>query len=374
MTVHVLTRAVVLEAPNLQKYKKTALEGGCIFNPDRKRFQGKLCADDEIVIRIAAALKDHGFLCGRFACVSYALHSRAGCKKQSWHTDYDCDTVSALSIKPLSSVLALQNDTLLCFKDQTIVLQMGDMCVFSGDEVHAGAAYATENTRIFMYIPTAAIETPVNLTYPFRQKSQSSSNKRTFVLSSRKTPIWTRSMSQRTHLTSYQGAIAPIAHATSAALIPSTELTPALPTPVAVATPTPVAVATPTPVAVASPTPVAVASPTPVAVALPTPVAVASPTPVAVATPTPVAIASPTPVAVASPTPAAVATPTPAAPASPTPAAPASPTPAAPASPTPAAPASPTPAAPASPTPVAVATPTPAAPASPTPAAPASPV
>jgi hypothetical protein len=317
MTVHVFTQAVVLESPNIEEYKKLALQGGCIFNPDRKRFQGKLCADDNIVIKIIAALKDNNLLCGRFACDSFALHSQAGCKKQPWHTDYDCDAVKASSIKPLSAVLALQNDTLLCFKDQTIELQTGDMCVFSGDEVHAGAAYATENTRIFMYISTALIETPVNLTYPFKQKLQNNSKKRASVHSSRVTPIVTRSISQRTHSTSYEGINTLIAPATTAALVPSTPLTPALPTPVAVESPTHVAIKPSTHVAVESPTHVAVKSPTQVAVATPTPLAVSSPTTVVVDSPTPLAVDSPATVAVELPTLVVTALPASEAPASP---------------------------------------------------------
>ena len=243
-------------------------------------------------MKIIAALKDQNLLCGRFACDSFALHSQAGCKKQPWHTDYDCDAVKASSIEPLSAVLALQNNTLLCFKDQTIELQTGDMCVFSGDEVHAGAAYATENTRIFMYISTALIETPVNLTYPFKQKLQSNSKRRAFVLSSRVTPIVTRSISQRTHSTSYEGIDTLIAPARTAA--PSTPLTPALPTHVAVESPTHVAIKPSTHVAVESPTHVAVATPTPLAVSSPTTVVVESPTPLAVVSPATVAVELPT--------------------------------------------------------------------------------
>ena len=139
--------------------------GKTIFNPDRKRLQLKLCAEDEVVQSILRCLNGRGLLRGRLVGDAYVLHSKRGCRAQQLHTDYEASAVRALRRKPLSVLVALQDGTSLTLKTERVLLNAGDMCTFEGDVMHAGSAYDSHNTRLFMYIPTPLMPAPVDTTY-----------------------------------------------------------------------------------------------------------------------------------------------------------------------------------------------------------------
>jgi ectoine hydroxylase-related dioxygenase (phytanoyl-CoA dioxygenase family) len=107
------------------------------------------------------------------------LISLEGCSKQSWHTDFD-DTIEA-SQECLSCIIGLEDNTKLyglipiisslssssssssslsCslqqqqqpqWKQITIHFHKGDMVLFRGDFIHAGADYQCDNIRVHYY-------------------------------------------------------------------------------------------------------------------------------------------------------------------------------------------------------------------------------
>ena len=93
------------------------------------------------------------------------LHSSPMCKQQPWHYDYDPEEVRAASIKPLGVLVALQDNTRFETRRKTHILSRGDVLVFRGDVVHAGAAYDTENTRMHTYLDVDAVKRPTNRTW-----------------------------------------------------------------------------------------------------------------------------------------------------------------------------------------------------------------
>jgi hypothetical protein len=109
-----------------------------------------------------------------------ALLAKSGCKAQLAHTDYSPKTLAnVLSLEhddkmPLSCLVALTDGTLLdvwpyavrfdksrTYKPMQIRLCAGDVLIFRGDLVHAGAAYGEEaNVRIHAYLDVVGIERP----------------------------------------------------------------------------------------------------------------------------------------------------------------------------------------------------------------------
>lgn len=81
------------------------------------------------------------------------LVSHPGCQQQHMHSDYDRKRVAELSddLKPFGAVIALQDNTKLVLVDSTVVFNRGDILVFRGDTVHAGASYDDYNVRVHVY-------------------------------------------------------------------------------------------------------------------------------------------------------------------------------------------------------------------------------
>jgi hypothetical protein len=106
-----------------------------------------------------------------------ALMSKAFCKAQLEHTDYSPKTLAGATDEtmPLASLCALMDGTLFdvwpgairfdrtrTYKPMQIKLNEGDVLIFRGDLVHAGAACLgeTENVRIHTYLDAAGIQRP----------------------------------------------------------------------------------------------------------------------------------------------------------------------------------------------------------------------
>lgn len=94
-----------------------------------------------------------------------ALRSLPGCDRQPWHWDFNPDNLAGMSDEqmPLSCVVALQDSTRFHFKSngcrnedgETVTIEAGDLLIFRGDMLHAGAAYEEENWRLHMYLDVA---------------------------------------------------------------------------------------------------------------------------------------------------------------------------------------------------------------------------
>ena len=67
--------------------------------------------------------------------------------------------------KPLGVLVALQDETRLDTPQGVIAMEQGDVLVFDGDVVHAGAAYAQDNTRVHLYLDATEVPRVHNVTY-----------------------------------------------------------------------------------------------------------------------------------------------------------------------------------------------------------------
>lgn len=110
------------------------------------------------------------------------LHSEPGCAAQKPHADYDPrDLIGLADDKvPRGMLIAMDDGTSLDIwpgsymvsgnpiKKVNISLSRGDVVVFRGDTVHAGAAYKKENTRVHVFLDNPNIYRPRNKTWPIQ--------------------------------------------------------------------------------------------------------------------------------------------------------------------------------------------------------------
>lgn len=161
-------RPLAVTIDDLFRLRCSAYDGDPIFNPDELRVQRALPVDEPIVVALIDFLRVRGFLCdGRTPGDAVVIHSFAGCAQQPLHTDYHPDVVRAALVKPLGVVAALQDDTRLVLDNgRYVAMRAGDVVVFEGGVVHAGAAYASENTRVHIYVDSREVVREPNSTYP----------------------------------------------------------------------------------------------------------------------------------------------------------------------------------------------------------------
>ncbi len=156
-----------------------------IFGPDRKRRQCSLYTSAKYMKRFTNLL-DHQIKeiisSERVKSNWIVLHSKKGCRRQQAHTDYE-PTGGILEVPnediPLAAVLALEDNTKLVvwpgsigfdftdFKENDgieLVFNAGDLVVFRGDLVHAGAAYQEENIRLHCYLDHKDVDRKNNRT------------------------------------------------------------------------------------------------------------------------------------------------------------------------------------------------------------------
>jgi len=139
--------------------------GSCIFNPDKKRTQTQLKPTHAFYHAFEAALVDRGLVRGRVLQDMFVLQSYAGCQQQPFHYDFDPKVRQAHRKKPQGVMLALEDGTTLDFLDRKETLCAGDLLVFEGDCVHAGSAYATNNTRVHCYLDSCTHPREANKTW-----------------------------------------------------------------------------------------------------------------------------------------------------------------------------------------------------------------
>lgn len=160
------TEAIAITPEDLVLYTSFAMGGSHIFNPNPLRLQRILPQNDSIVERLLDVLRQNNLTDGRIVGPAVALHSLAGCCEQQMHTDYNATDVKRCVAKPMGVILALQDGTSLCLHDaEDVHMSVGDVLVFDGDVVHAGAAYAEPNTRIHLYLDCPGVHRPTNVTY-----------------------------------------------------------------------------------------------------------------------------------------------------------------------------------------------------------------
>ena len=138
--------------------------GSAICNPDLRRWQLKLATSDggrrdqgcdplvaRVVAWVAHKINDAPGWEGLEMGGIHALHSIAGCRQQPWHTDYDPSSSGSFA-RPVGVLVALEGGTRFVTTSEVYELDVGDVLCFDGAVVHAGAAYAVENTRLHVYL------------------------------------------------------------------------------------------------------------------------------------------------------------------------------------------------------------------------------
>ena len=121
------------------------------------------------------------------------LESLPGCQQQAFHTDYslaDLATVPQVDDMPLGVIIALEDNTKLMVQglaplNKNLALRTrkkmgfavnarkGDVLIFRGDLIHAGAAYTQRNIRLHCYIDSQWVTRQTNATYPTSRSWQS---------------------------------------------------------------------------------------------------------------------------------------------------------------------------------------------------------
>lgn len=158
--------ALTVRESDVTRLRRTLKRAGrLIFNPDAKRSQAALQRTDSLIVRLEAILSKMKLLHSRTMSNPVVLHSSAMCEQQQWHYDYNPDVTRTLRVKPLGVILALQDGTKFETLTRTHELSRGDILVFRGDVLHAGAAYEKENTRVHTYLDVPNVKRARNRTW-----------------------------------------------------------------------------------------------------------------------------------------------------------------------------------------------------------------
>lgn len=108
-----------------------------------------------------------------------------GCLPQRAHTDYTEQSLQSMDLRaqpervPLACLVALQDDTsfdvwpgAIAFNEDgdpmehcTVILQRGDVLLFRGDLVHAGAAFGRQNVRLHAYLDVEGVQREPDQTF-----------------------------------------------------------------------------------------------------------------------------------------------------------------------------------------------------------------
>eukprot|EP00457_Paulinella_chromatophora_P015587 gb/GEZN01016230.1/.p1 GENE.gb/GEZN01016230.1/~~gb/GEZN01016230.1/.p1 ORF type:complete len:247 (+),score=33.91 gb/GEZN01016230.1/:93-833(+) len=123
---------------------------------DGKRIQRKVLPDDLDILReLSSVEKKLMELHPEIANFQWnTIKSLEGCSPQPMHMDICGDDMANFLMtkdKPLSIIVALMAGTSLLYESGEIKLNPGDVLVFQGDFVHAGAGYKEENLRLHAF-------------------------------------------------------------------------------------------------------------------------------------------------------------------------------------------------------------------------------
>jgi len=146
-----------------------------VFNPDQLRKQTKLHGkwSDSVRAKIESLLRREGLFSPSHSVTDVvALKSFPGCMRQPWHYDYDPAHFKGATVacRPLGVLIALQDGTrfhvrLPSGEEVEVLLGKGDVLVFDGGLLHAGAAYESENVRLHAYIDVSCLKRRKNMTW-----------------------------------------------------------------------------------------------------------------------------------------------------------------------------------------------------------------
>ena len=137
---------------------------------DKKRVQHLLEHDSALVGEVLSVLEKAGKLKGFTPKDCNLIHSLVGCDKQGLHCDWDPEEVKDHAKKNkgkklLGVIVALEEGSRLmvwCQKQKrevSVELSPGEVLIFEGDVIHAGAEYRTQcNTRIHLYLDRSSLE------------------------------------------------------------------------------------------------------------------------------------------------------------------------------------------------------------------------
>jgi ectoine hydroxylase-related dioxygenase (phytanoyl-CoA dioxygenase family) len=195
----IIKNAVEIHDPELKEIKQQSEKyGRSIFNDnenfsgnDFKRRQNKIKKNSKINNLIN---KFHNTLSSNFTELevgdTVVLHSLPGCREQASHMDYIPDKVFAEGPNnqvPLAAILALEPETTINIWPRSIKIASqkknnmsikrkkikkkakkmspGDIFVFRGDLIHAGAGYKKHNTRLHCFLDSPLVSREQNITW-----------------------------------------------------------------------------------------------------------------------------------------------------------------------------------------------------------------
>ena len=138
--------------------------------------------DEDSDAELMAALGSDGALSGCEMGKAVALYSSAGCEQQPWHVDFDpmckkrkgeereCIRDLRDSQKPKGVFWAIEEGSRLMVagpegESVEVHLERGDVLIFDGDLVHAGAGYEKSNVRVHVYLYACGVPKPNGNTY-----------------------------------------------------------------------------------------------------------------------------------------------------------------------------------------------------------------
>ena len=99
-------------------------------------------------------------------------HGAARDRQQPLHYDYNPKQLRGSERKPAGVLLALEHGARMRVMGEhgvrMICLEPGDVLVFDGDVVHAGAAYRAPNTRVHVYLDVPSVKRERDRTYSYK--------------------------------------------------------------------------------------------------------------------------------------------------------------------------------------------------------------
>lgn len=152
-------------------------KGDAIFNNGHESGDGKRTQYDfncKIGIHFKKVLrnfmKTKGFM-NHYIKDLVIVRSEPYCKRQKLHTDYDIDKLRHIKKTdyPYGILVGVSDNSRFLISDKnrvkTIYINKGDIIVFRGDVLHAGAEYYSENIRLHAYVDSKKYKREKNTTY-----------------------------------------------------------------------------------------------------------------------------------------------------------------------------------------------------------------
>lgn len=117
-------------------------------------------------------IKDNGFN-DHYLRDLVIIRSEPYCKRQKLHHDYDVNELRVIKKKnyPYGIIVGISDHSRFIISDdkqsrtRTIHIDKGDVLIFRGDVLHAGAEYYSENVRLHAYIDSVKYKRKKNKTY-----------------------------------------------------------------------------------------------------------------------------------------------------------------------------------------------------------------